>query len=166
MNRQDALDLLGDLLPEETNLFGETKKKAPKPKPQWKMDGLKVVIQERVCEHCGHVHVNPNPLLLMSETYYDADGNPTKSRQTSQPDSYLETLEDVDFDFETVSMGTIPFCSECCFELTAELARKIFAKQRAPQDLDKTPKQKDLKKQEQAEEELFNYLDDILYTDN
>lgn len=143
--RDEALDLLGDLLPATaTGLFGDKPAKIVKPRPQWRLDGFVVVRQKCRCLNCGNLQVLPNPLILISESYVDVDGNILKSKKTSNPDYVMpKTGEnfmhhtDINYEFlpvthETVMVEPSSLCGVCYPEgdSASDIVLRAFTLQR------------------------------------
>lgn len=120
VSRAEALDLLGDLLDIEpkdtTTLFGaHVERKRSVPKPKWQALGLIALFKETKCLHCGTIHRELNPLVLLHEQLVAHDGTIVKDQKTSNPLSAnvaMDTLPD-GVRTEVYMMAPIHFCYEC-----------------------------------------------------
>lgn len=116
-----ALDLLSGLVPETPT------QKRRKAKTAWVAKSLITLYRETLCRHCGHVHLEANPLLLLKEE------NPLgETRESARPASLSPNLDIRSLPIETqaIPAGTVPFCSECLEEEGLDL-HHIFLTQQA-----------------------------------
>lgn len=116
-SRDEALDLLGDLIPAtSTGLFGDKPVKLTKPRPKWKVEGFTIIHRKCRCLSCNTVHKLINPMILLTESLIDHEGNVLKSVKTHTPESIRE--KDTDYSSykileETIEIDPVAFCQNC-----------------------------------------------------
>lgn len=132
VTQDEALDLLGDLLPEgDKGLFDDSPKKLAKPRPKWVVDGFVIVRKVTQCSGCGLHHEETNSLILVSESLVAWDGNVLKSHKTAFPENLRH--QDLDYDEldvkeEWIKLADVDFCEHCPTTKSAVLA--AFSRQR------------------------------------
>jgi hypothetical protein len=133
-SRDEALDLLGDLIPAtSTGLFGDKPVKLVKPRPKWHVLGLTIIHRECTCLTCKTTHKLVNPLIMLTESLIDHEGRVLKSVKTHSPESIRE--KDVDYSKleileESITIDPISFCQNCIStDLSAERIVDAFKNQ-------------------------------------
>lgn len=133
MNKEQALDLLGDLIgiAPRTDLFGETVKKAkPTPRPKWTPIAVVALYKTTRCD-CGAIHTEVNPLVMIHEQLIAADGRILSDQKTSNPDSVITNLpEALPSSVEYYEMPEVHFCVDCVENLIQTDLLKLFRAQR------------------------------------
>jgi hypothetical protein len=86
VTKEEALDLLGDLLgtvTSQTGLFGDAPVKVARPRPKWQVDGLITLSNVCTCNSCGNTYRYRNPKLMVAMSQVDYLGVTLKSIKTS-----------------------------------------------------------------------------------
>lgn len=140
------LGLLAGLLSprEEADLLSHKKANknrnafAPKriyiPKARWITTHLEIILKRQTCLNCGHIHTDPNTLILAVET--SIDGRTTRKSSTL-PEATLNDLDLAALPFETsvLELTALPFCSLCIDELDHQTITRQFLHQQTKEGI-------------------------------
>lgn len=113
MTKKDALDLLGDLF--------DTPVKPTVPSRFWRPVSIGVVYTQRTCKHCGHIHTEVSPKVLIKEEQVKRTGEVIATSLSCTPKTdNLRDYQDLPVQNEYLDAGTLPFCTECVEEFSQQ----------------------------------------------